>query len=84
MQVVNWIKGKQCNGEMGHILEDCCSILSQINCSMMKHCRRTTILVAHEIAKTVKELGVDQIVWREISTLPLSIQTTIRSDIDKI
>ncbi|XP_021300583.1 uncharacterized protein LOC110428990 [Herrania umbratica] len=73
VQVVKWIKGEQFNGVVGHIIADFCSVLRQLNCSMIKHCRRTTNMVAYEIAKTVQELGMAQLVWRGISTIPVSI-----------
>ncbi|XP_017978309.1 PREDICTED: uncharacterized protein LOC18590259 [Theobroma cacao] len=39
-QVVNWIKSKQFNGEMGHVIEDCCMVMNPINCSSIEHCKR--------------------------------------------
>lgn len=80
MHVVNSIKGKQFNGDMRHVNYNYCSVLSQLNCSSIEHCRREGNMVAYEIAKLVKALRLDQVLWREFSTLPNSVQHAIRND----
>lgn len=38
MQVINWFKKRQYNGEVGHVIEDCVMVMGQLGCSFIEFC----------------------------------------------
>ncbi|EOX99810.1 Uncharacterized protein TCM_008765 [Theobroma cacao] len=78
--VVNWIKEKKVNGVLGNIVGDCIVLMHEVGCESIQYCPRVCNNVAHLIAKGVKEMVEEAVVWRKIEDVFSIVQDAVLRD----
>ncbi|EOY03523.1 Uncharacterized protein TCM_018624 [Theobroma cacao] len=79
-QAVGWVKEKNYNGGMGHVVDDCIVLMQRLDYHSIVHCKREANMAAHAIAKSVKTLDEDQVVWKDLNEVPIQARRTIMID----
>lgn len=80
LMVVNWIKEKKVNGVLGNIVGDCIVLMHEVGCESIQYCPRVCNNVAHLIAKGVKEMVEEAVVWRKIEDVFSIVQYAVLRD----